>query len=83
VAFEANAEDRETRGFISMTTMRPSRIHAELNIRSACIDPNFADHGNRSVAHCLVFTIGKGLRRGDVIESPVCTPWDRNSQSSR
>ena len=43
VAFDASAELRETRGFISMMTMRPSfGIDGELHVRSAGIDADFA-----------------------------------------
>ena len=40
-------------------------MNAELNIRSASFDANLADHRDRSVAHRLIFAIGKRLRRGD------------------
>ena len=38
-------------------------IHAELNVRSARIHANFADHGDRGVAHRLVLAVGERLRR--------------------
>ena len=40
-------------------------MHSELNIRPAGFDANFTDHGDRRVAHSLIFTIGKRLRRCD------------------
>ena len=66
VALEASAEERETRGFISMMTSRPSgRIDGELHVRAAGIDPDLAQHRDRGVAHDLVFLVGQGQRRRD------------------
>ena len=40
-------------------------MNSELNIRSAGLDANFANHRNRGIAHGLIFAVGKRLRRGD------------------
>ena len=61
-----SAEERETRGFISMTTMRPlCGIDGELDVGAAGLDANLADHGDGGIAHGLVFAIGECLRGGD------------------
>ena len=66
VAFEASAELRDTRGFISTITMRPvCGIDGELHVRSAGIDADLAQAGERGVAHHLIFAIGQRLRRRD------------------
>ena len=66
VAFEARAEDRETRGFISITSMRPSsRIDGKLHIRTASFHADFAQHCYRCIAHDLIFLIGQRLRGRD------------------
>ena len=66
VAFEASAIERETRGFISITTMRPfCRIDGELDVRSAGLDADLANDRERSVAHHLVFLVGQRLRGRD------------------
>ena len=66
VAFDARAELRETRGFISTITMRPfCRIDRELDVRSAGIDADLAQAAQRGVAHHLIFAIGERLRGRD------------------
>ncbi len=40
-------------------------IHAELNIRSAGVDADLANHGNRRIAHGLVLAVGERLRRSN------------------
>jgi len=42
-----------------------SGFTAELNVRSACFDADFADHGDRGIAHRLVLAIGERLRRSN------------------
>ena len=42
-----------------------SRADRELYVRTAGIDADLAQHGDRGVAHDLVFTVGQRLRRGD------------------
>ena len=75
VAFDASAETRDTRGFISITTMRPVvGIDGELDVRATGLDADLADARERRIAHLLVFDVGQRLRGATVIESPVCTP---------
>ena len=66
VAFDASAEDRETRGFISMTTSRPvGRLDRELDVAAAGVDPDRADDVDADVAHPLVLAVGQGQGRRD------------------
>ena len=66
VAFDASADDRDTRGFISMTTCRPVvRVEGELDVGAAGLDADAADAGERGVAHLLVLDVGQRLGRGD------------------
>ena len=68
VAFEARAELRETRGFISMTTRSPVfGIDRELDVGAAGGDADAADHLEGVVAHRLVLAVGERLlrRHGD------------------
>jgi hypothetical protein len=72
---EASAEERDTRGFISMTIMRPSSgIDRELHVRAAGIDADLAQHRDlalRMIWYSLSVSVCAGAT---VIESPVCTP---------
>src|SRR5260364_207813 len=64
VALDASADERETRGFISMTTMRPSRgFTANCTFDPPDFNANLAQYGARGIAHALVFLIGQRLRR--------------------
>ena len=64
VALQARAEERETRGFISMTVRRPVfGVDGELDVRAAGLDADFADDPPRGVAHRLVLVVGQRLRR--------------------
>ena len=66
VALLASAEERETRGFISITRISPvSRMHRELDVRAAGLDLDRADHAQRRVAHVLVAAVRQRLRRRD------------------
>ena len=66
VALLARALDRETRGFISMTTMSPFvGIDRELDVRAAGVDTDAADARERGVAHALVLHVGERLRGRD------------------
>jgi hypothetical protein len=75
VAFDASADDRDTRGFISMTTRRPSAgstanwmLHPPVSTPTARMMPMASDRirwYSRSVSVMAGAT---------VIESPVCTP---------
>ena len=66
MAFDASADDRDTRGFISIATIRPScGIDRELDVRAAGLDADAADDAPRHVAHPLVFLVGERQRRRD------------------
>ncbi len=75
VAFEARAEERDTRGFISMTTMRPSA-----GLTANCtLEPPVSTPISRSTAieaaRMRWYSLSVRVRAGaTVIESPVCTP---------
>src|SRR4029078_8420194 len=75
VAFEASAEERETRGFISMMTMRPS-----FGLMPNCtFDPpvstpisrRHAIEASRMIGDSVSVSVCAGAT---VIESHVCTP---------
>ena len=52
VAFEASADERDTRGFISMTTSRPVvRVDRELDVAAAGVHADLAQHRDAEVAH--------------------------------
>ena len=66
VALLASAELRDTRGFISMTTISPvCGLHRELHVRAAGLDADAADARERGVAHELVLDVGERLRGRD------------------
>ena len=75
VAFDASAEERDTRGFISITSRRPSvgltanctfdPPHSTPILRSTAID------ASRMIWYSLSVSVCAGAT---VIESPVCTP---------
>ncbi len=66
VAFDASADERDTRGFISMTSSRPSvGLHGELHVGAARLDADLAQHGDGRIAHALVFLVRQRLRRRD------------------
>ena len=66
VAFEASAEERDTRGFISMTTISSvCRVDRELDVGAAGLDADRADHRDRLVAQLLVLAVGQRLLRRD------------------
>ena len=61
VALDASADERDTRGFISMTTRRPVvRVHGELDVAAAGVDADRAQHRDADVAHVLVLAVGEG-----------------------
>ena len=75
VAFDASAEERDTRGFISMTIIRPS---AGL-IANWTFDPPVSTPTSRSTAieasRMIWYSLSVSVCAGaTVIESPVCTP---------
>ena len=75
VALEASAEDLETRGFISMTTIRPSagwmpNWTFEPPV-STPISRSTAIEASRRIWYSLSVRVSAGAT---VMESPVCTP---------
>ena len=63
VALLASALERDTRGFISMTTISPfGRVQRELDVRAAGVDTDAPDARERGVAHALVLDVGERLR---------------------
>ena len=75
VALEAKADERDTRGFISMTTMRPSfGLTPNCTLEppvSTPISRNTAKEALRIIWYSLSVSVCAGAT---VIESPVCTP---------
>ena len=75
VAFDASAEERDTRGFISMTTSRPSAgLTANCTLEppvSTPISRSTAIEASRMIWYSLSVSVSAGAM---VIESPVCTP---------
>jgi hypothetical protein len=75
VAFEASAEERETRGFISITTSRPvSGSTANCTLEppvSTPISRRQAIEALRISWYSLSVSVSAGAT---VMESPVCTP---------
>ena len=66
VAFDASAEERETRGFISITRYSPlSGMHRELDVRAAGRDADRARGRERRLAELLVDRVGERLLRRD------------------
>ncbi len=75
VAFDASAEDRDTRGFISMTTMRPSAG----STANWMLQPPVSTPTSRSTAMptsrmCWYSRSVSVIAGATVTESPVCTP---------
>ena len=65
VALLARALTRLTRGFISMTIIRPVRgVDGELDVRAAGLDADLAEDRQRGVAHPLVFLVGQASAPG-------------------
>ena len=75
VAFEASADERDTRGFISMTTSRPvfgSRANWQFEPpHSTPISRMIVSEAFRSSWYSRSVSVWAGAT---VIESPVCTP---------
>ena len=75
VAFDASAELRDTRGFISMTIMRPVSGHTE----NWMLDPPVSTPISRMTANdasrIAWYSLSVSVMAGaTVMESPVCTP---------
>ena len=75
VAFDASADDRDTRGFISMTSISPSRgFTANWMLHPPASTPTsrmIATAASRIVWYSRSVSVIAGAT---VIESPVCTP---------
>ena len=75
MALEASAEERDTRGFISITTMRPSTgLMPNWMLEppvSTPISRMIAREASRMIWYSLSVRVWAGAT---VIESPVCTP---------
>ncbi len=75
MALEASAEERDTRGFISITSMRPSfGLMANCTFEppvSTPISRSTAIEASRMIWYSLSVSVCAGAT---VIESPVCTP---------
>ena len=75
VALDASAEDRDTRGFISITVMRPV-----LGLTANCtLEPPVSTPISRSTARealrMIWYSLSVSVSAGaTVMESPVCTP---------
>ncbi len=75
MALEASAEDRDTRGFISITTMRPVSGH----MPNCTLEPPVSTPISRSTAReasrITWYSLSVSVCAGaTVMESPVCTP---------
>ena len=79
------ADERDTRGFISMTTISSvAGLTANWTLEPPVSTPDGADHGDRLVAQLLVGAVGQRLLRGDGHASRRCArPSGRCSRSSR
>ena len=75
VAFDASAEERDTRGFISMTTMRPfCGFTANCTFEPPVSTPTFSKMA-RLAARMRWYSTSESVCAGaTVMESPVCTP---------
>ena len=75
VAFEASAEERETRGFISMTTMSPlAGFNANWTLDPPVSTPTRRIQANAASRIFWYSTSDNVCAGATVIESPVCTP---------
>ena len=75
MAFDASADERDTRGFISITTMRPSAgLTPNCTLEppvSTPISRSTASEASRMIWYSLSVSVSAGAT---VMESPVCTP---------
>jgi hypothetical protein len=75
VAFDASALERETRGFISMSTMRPSSgFTANCTFEPPVSTPTARMHAIAASRICWYSRSVSVIAGATVIESPVCTP---------
>src|SRR6266568_5013820 len=62
VAFDASADERETRGFISITSISPSAGLTANWMLHPPASTDLADDRDRRIAHALVFAVGQRHR---------------------
>ena len=75
VAFDASAEERDTRGFISMMTCRPvTGSRANCTLEPPVSTPTRRMQAKASLRICWYSTSLSVCAGATVIESPVCTP---------
>ena len=75
VAFEASADERDTRGFISMTTRSPfSGLTANCTFEPPVSTPTRRMHANAASRISWYSTSDSVMAGATVMESPVCTP---------
>ncbi len=75
VAFDASAEDRETRGFISITTIRPvSGLTANWMLQPPVATPTSRITAMPTSRMCWYSRSVSVMAGATVTESPVCTP---------
>ena len=75
LALEASAEERETRGFISMTIMRPfSGLTANCTLEPPVSTPIFSRMASDAARMRWYSTSESVCAGATVMESPVCTP---------
>ena len=75
VAFDASAEERDTRGFISMTIMRPfSGLTANCTLEPPVSTPIFSRMASDAARMRWYSTSVSVCAGATVMESPVCTP---------
>ena len=75
VAFDASALERETRGFISMTTTRPSSgLIANWMLQPPVSTPTARMMPMQRSRRCWYSRSVSVMAGATVIESPVCTP---------
>ena len=75
MAFEASAEDRDTRGFISMTTIRPSSGCTQNWMFEPPVSTPISRITAKEASRIAWYSRSVSVWIGaTVIESPVCTP---------
>ena len=75
MAFDASADERDTRGFISMTTCSPvSGFTANCTLLPPVSTPTRRMQANAASRICWYSTSLSVCAGATVIESPVCTP---------
>jgi len=84
VAFDASAEERETRGFISMITISPVSGWTANWMLLPPVSTPISRMMRRAASRMIWYSLSVSVCAGaTVIESPVCTPSGRGFRSSR